>query len=103
MTAAAALEIRVSSSTACNALAASIVAAYSEGREVSMSAIGPVPISTALKAVCVANRHLASRGVILSVLPGLVTRAIIDTRNDGKERDWVIMVMRLRNALVEAK
>lgn len=92
-------EIRVSSSTPCNSLAGSIVAAYAEGKELTLSAIGPVPVATAVKAVCVANRTLAPQGVVLCIVPGLITRDIIDTRANGEKRPWVITMMRLRNLL----
>lgn len=96
-------EIRVSSSTPCNSLAGSIVAAYGEGKEITLSAIGPQPVTTAVKAVCVANRTLAPQGVMFCIIPGLITRQIVDARADGEKRPWVITLLHLRNILGPVK
>lgn len=92
------IEIKVSAKTSCNALGMSIVAAYNEGKEIVLSAIGPVPVSQAMKAVCVANRSLASKGIVLCIIPGLITRVIFD-KHSSQEMPWVIAIMRLRNVL----
>jgi stage V sporulation protein SpoVS len=89
-----AIEIRVSAGTQCNGLALSILAAFTEGKEVSLSAIGPVPTSQAVKAVAVANRTLAPRGAMLVIVPSLVTRDIVDKDTHGPV-PWVVCVMRL--------
>lgn len=93
------LEIKVSQKTPCNSLAGSIVNAWNEGKEIVLSAIGPVPISQAYKAVCVANRALASRGVILIIVPGLVMKDMPDLKNPGQLVPWVVARMRLRDLL----
>lgn len=92
------IEIRVSSKTGCNDLAASIVIAFGEGKEILLSAIGPVPVAQAFKAVCVANRQLASRGVVFAIIPGLITKQIMD-KATAQEVPWVVSVLRLRNIL----
>jgi stage V sporulation protein SpoVS len=88
------LEIRVSAKTAANSLAASICAAYNEGREIMLSAIGPMPVAQAFKAVCVANRTLASKGVMLAIIPGLITRDIHDKESNA-EIPWVVSTLKL--------
>lgn len=93
------LEIKVRAKTHCNDLAGSIVAAWNEGKEIVLSAIGPVPVSQAIKAVCVANRGLASRGVILIIIPGLVMKEMPDLENPGKTVQWVVTKMRLKDLL----
>lgn len=92
------LEIKVRSSTPPNQLAGSIYAAYMEGKEIVLSAIGPVPISQALKAVCVCNRYLAPKGVILAIIPTLLTRPIID-KQTNESVQWVVSLLRLRNVV----
>lgn len=91
-------EIKVGAKTHPQALAASIVAAYTEGKRVRIIAIGPFPVAQAFKAVCIANRTLASRGVMLCILPGLETRQIID-RATEQPVPWVISTMQLSNLL----
>lgn len=93
------IEIKVSQRTPCNSLGASIVIAWNEGKEVVLSAIGPVPISQCYKAVCIANRALASRGVILTIIPGLVMKEMPDLENAEKTVPWVVAKMRLRDFL----
>lgn len=88
------LEIRVSSGTPCNGLAQSIVNAFEEGREITLSAIGPVPTGQAVKAVAVANRTLAPRGVMLVVVPSLVTRELVD-KETHLPTPWVVCLLRI--------
>lgn len=92
------LEIKVSSSTDPNALGGSIVAAYREGKQVFLCAIGPIPVATSYKGVVVANRILAPMGTLLAIIPGLVTREIMD-RHTQKLTPWIVSLMRLRNIL----
>lgn len=93
------LEIKVSQKTACNGLAASIVAAWREGKDIVLSAIGPVPVSQAFKAVCVANRALASQGVHLIIMPGLVMKQMPDLADPERTVPWVVAKMKLRDLL----
>jgi stage V sporulation protein SpoVS len=92
------IEIRVSMTTSCKDLAGSIVAAFCEGKEITLSCIGPNPVNNAVKAVCIANRTLAPRGIILNVVPGLINRKIYNQQLK-KECDWTITVFRVRNLL----
>lgn len=94
------LEIKVSAKTHCNDLAGSIVAAWNDKKDIVLSCIGPVPISQAYKAVCIANRGLASRGVMLVIIPGLVMKDLPDHDNPGKTVQWVVSKMRLRDFLM---
>lgn len=91
------LEIKVSAKTHCNDLAGSIVAAWNDRKDIVLSAIGPVPVSQAYKAVCVANRSLASRGVVLAIIPGLVMKDMPDLAKPGGTVQWVVSKMRLRD------
>jgi len=92
------LEIRVSTKTNSQALAGSITNAYIEGKEISLAAIGPLPISQAFKAVCIANKTLASRGTLLCIVPGLESRELLD-RETQKPVPWVVSVLRLMDIL----
>jgi len=96
------LEIKVSAKTHCNDLAGSIVAAWNDKKDIVLSAIGPVPVSQAYKAVCVANRALASRGVILTIIPSLVMKDMPDLEKPGQTVQWVVAKMRLRDFLAPA-
>lgn len=88
------IEIRVRATTQCNALAGSVVAAYSTGKRVVLSAIGPLPVTTAVKAISVANRTLAPRGIMLCVIPALVTRSLPDQHEPtSAERPWVVTLL----------
>jgi stage V sporulation protein S len=91
-------EIRVSGGTDPNRLAGSISAAFSEGKEVVLCTIGPGPTNQAVKAVCVANRFLASQGVLLGIIPGLCTRLILD-KESQREIPWVVTILRLKNIM----
>lgn len=88
------LEIRVRSGTSCNSLAAAIVGAWDTGKPVVLCAIGPSAISQSVKGVAVANRMLASRGVMLCMVPGLVNKEIHD-RNTGHPAVMVVTKLRL--------
>lgn len=92
------LEIKVRATTHCNDLANSIVAAWKSGKEITVSAIGPVPVATAVKAICVANRYLISGGVLLVALPGLIMKPIKD-QSTGAVIDMTVTVLKLRNGL----
>ena len=83
------LEIRVSAKTPSNNLANSIVAAYREHKEITLCAIGPIPISQSVKAVCIANRALAASGDMLGITPGLDTKEIPD-KDTGQIIHWVV-------------
>jgi stage V sporulation protein SpoVS len=93
------LEIKVSAKTHCNDLAGSIVAAWGDRKDIILSCIGPVPISQAYKATCVANRALASRGVVLVIIPGLVMKDMPSLDEPGKTVQWVVAKMRLKDLL----
>lgn len=94
------IEIRVRATTQCNALAGSVVAAYSTGKRVVLSAIGPLPVTTAVKAVSIANRTLAPRGIMLGLIPALVTRSLPDQHEPASaERPWVVTLLTLVNLL----
>jgi len=92
------IDIRVSTKTNPQALAGSISAAFSDGKDIRLYAIGPFPISQAFKAVCIANRALAPRGVMLGIIPGLETKELMD-RESNQPVPWVISVMRLIDIL----
>ena len=92
------IEIKVRGKTHCNDLAGSIVTAWNERKSIILSAIGPLAISQAYKAVCVANRNLASRGVVLCVIPGLVMKDMPDLEDPEKTVQWVVAKMRLHDA-----
>lgn len=92
------LEIRVKASTHPNKLAGSIFAAFMEGRDIVLTAIGPVPISQAYKAVVVANRYLAPKGVMLAIIPGLSSRPIFD-KESGTTVQWVVAFFTLRDIM----
>lgn len=94
------LEIKVKSSTDPNQLAASIVAAYDEGKDVTLLAIGPIPVSQAVKSVHVSNRYLASRGIMLVIVPGMENRLIYDRATD-KKIPWIVITLRLENKFNE--
>ncbi len=90
-------EIKVSSKVHTNDLAASITLAVSEGEDVVLRAIGPPPISQAFKAVAVANRNLAPKGIKLAIIPELVKEEIEDRDNEGKTVPWVIALFNLQD------
>lgn len=95
------VEIRVRGTTQCSALAGSIVASYSSGKRVVLAAIGPLPVTTAVKAVAIANRTLAPRGIMLAVIPAMVTRALRDHRDSptAEEKPWVVTLLHVHNLL----
>lgn len=95
-------EIRVSADTDSHGLAGSVVSFYSRGHDVTLSCIGPHPINNAIKAVCIANRMLASRGIILGIQPGLINRKIPNPRQNNEAQDWTITVLHLFNRLDSA-
>lgn len=92
------IEIKVSSRTQCHALANSIVAAYNDGKEVQIAVIGPFPIATAMKGVTIANRQLASQGVMLAIIPCMMTRQLMD-KESKQNVPWVVTIMKLKNVL----
>lgn len=92
------LEIKVSAKTPCTALAGSIVNAYREGRDITLTAIGPVPVAQAVKAIVIANRSLFQGGTVLVPIVALITRQISDKRT-GQTVPWVVTTLRLLNLL----
>jgi stage V sporulation protein S len=90
------LEIKVRSDTPPNRLAGSIYSAFVEGKNIVLTAIGPVPISQAIKAVYLANRFLAPHGVLLAIVPSMSSRNIVD-KATHEEMPWVVTFLRLEN------
>jgi stage V sporulation protein SpoVS len=50
-------------------------------------------VNQAMKALAVANRHLASTGVQLAAYPGLVNETV--ENRDGEPHLWVIVILKL--------
>jgi stage V sporulation protein SpoVS len=91
-------ELRVAAHTLCNSLAGSIVASHAEGSEVTLSAVGPVPVRTACMAIAIANRTLASRGEVLVPIIAITERNLPDHDRPGMMIPWVVMTFRLISA-----
>ena len=96
------LEIKVSKTTHCNNLAASIVNAYTQGKNIVLSAIGPVPVSQAYKATAIANRALVSRGIVLCIMPTMVMKDMPALEPPHEPVPWVVARMRLINMMEES-
>lgn len=76
------IDLRVASSTNIQYLATSIVKYFQEGRRVQISAIGVVPISTAIKALIIANGKVAPEGRVFVMVPYFFTDDV-DNRESG--------------------
>jgi stage V sporulation protein SpoVS len=91
-------EIRVSATTTPEQLGRSIAACWQEGFDITLSAIGPAPVSKCVYGVCAANRILAPKGTLLFLFPALVDRVIEDKRT-GLDVAWVVTLLQLRNVM----
>jgi stage V sporulation protein SpoVS len=68
-------ELKVAATTDVQYLATSIVRNTEEGKQVILSCIGVQPQSQAVKAVAIANGHVAPQGFVFVLLPSFhVTR-----------------------------
>ena len=65
--------LRVKSTSSVTSLASAISYAVYDGKEITLRAIGPAAVSTAVKAVAVARGYVAPRGIDLSIRPGFAT------------------------------
>jgi len=92
------LLVRVASKTNPNGLGESIAAAYQEGYQPVLDAIGPAAVAQAFKGVCAANRFLVSEDVLFSVYPTIIEKTIQD-RDTHEDVAWVAMRLRLVNII----